>query len=97
MQRSGWEFDPEAFVTGMVGAITTPLGPSPTDPALAGVGRVLKELVFELPVPATVSLADVGAVMRAHLRPKTRSRPTPIGSSSWTSRPSAGSSPVPST
>jgi exodeoxyribonuclease V beta subunit len=67
MHRSGWEFDPEAFVAGMVGAITTPLGPSPADPSLSGVGRVLKELVFELPVPATVSLTDVGAVMRAHL------------------------------
>jgi exodeoxyribonuclease V beta subunit len=67
MERSGWDFDADAFVTGMVGAITTPLGPDPDAPALAGVGRVLKELVFELPVPATVSLADLGAVMAAHL------------------------------
>jgi exodeoxyribonuclease V beta subunit len=70
MGGSAWEFDPEVLVAGLVAAMTTPLGPDPSAPTLAGSSRVLKELVFELPVrtgAGPVSLADVAEVMAAHL------------------------------
>jgi exodeoxyribonuclease V beta subunit len=72
LQYGGWEFDPEMLVAGMVGTLTTPLGPDPGAPRLCDLdpGRVFNELTFELPVrteAGTVSLNDIGAVLLEHL------------------------------
>ncbi len=72
MAGGGWDFDTEAFVAGMIAMLTTPLGAADDAPSLTGIGRVLKELVFELPVrtdAGPVSLADIGSVMAEHLAP----------------------------
>lgn len=67
-----WDFDPVAFVGGIRAAVETPLGPDPTDPALADLDNrdLLRELDFELPVReqgGAVTPGDIAAVMEAHL------------------------------
>ncbi len=72
MRRSAWDFDPDAFITGMVAAMETPLGPEADSPRLRDLdpGQMLHEMTFELPVrtrTGTVSLANIGSVMAEHL------------------------------
>jgi len=68
--RSGWNFDPDELVEGLLAASRTPLGPSPGTPCLANLSTVLKELQFEMEVRTVgepLSLVDIAAVMSAHL------------------------------
>ncbi|HDH26516.1 MAG TPA: AAA family ATPase [Actinobacteria bacterium] len=72
MRRSAWDFDPDAFVAGMVAAMETPLGPDAASPRLRDLdpSQMLHEMTFELPVhtqAGTVSLGDIGFVMADHL------------------------------
>ena len=79
IQRSGWDFDRAAFASGMVAALTTPLGPQADAITLADLGpkQLIRELVFELPVrtrAGSVSLVDIGRVMSEHMSPTDRYR-----------------------
>ena len=71
-RHSSWDFDRDAFVAGMVAAITTPLGPDNATPSLRDLdpARTLKEMVFELPVRSgggVTSLPAIAEVMLDHL------------------------------
>ncbi|MFQ5555178.1 MAG: UvrD-helicase domain-containing protein [Acidimicrobiia bacterium] len=71
-RHARWVFDTDAFVTGMVAAIETPLGPGAGSPALRELDPAgsLKEMDFEFPVRTTAgptSLSHVGAIMLDHL------------------------------
>jgi len=74
LRTAGWDFAPEALAVGVAAAVATPLGPEPDAVALADLdgARLLRELVFELPVRTgaeAMTLGDIGRVMDRHLEP----------------------------
>lgn len=71
-RHASWGFDVDKFVTGMVTAMETPLGPRDDALTLRNLdpARTLKEMDFELPVrtkAGTTSLPDIAAVMLDYL------------------------------
>ena len=79
-RHGSWDFEVDAFVTGMVVAMDTPLGPAGDAPTLRDLeaARTLKEMDFELPLrtaASTISLRDLAAVVLDHLPPEDPHRP----------------------
>jgi exodeoxyribonuclease V beta subunit len=71
-QHAGWEFDHDAFVTGIVAAMQTPLGPGEDDPRLCDLDptRLLDEMRFDLPVRTeggAVQLSEIADLFDLHL------------------------------
>ena len=71
-RHASWDFESDAFVSGIAAAMQTPLGPRDDAPALRDLDprRTLKELDFELPLrtsASTISLRDVAAVVLERL------------------------------
>ena len=70
-RHASWDFEVDTFVSGLVAAMDTPLGPGDA-PSLRDLdpARSLKEMDFELPMrtsASTISLGDIAALVLEHL------------------------------